>query len=365
MSAKLAAGARRAILDAGQTPADVQSSIGRPVQRRNNRLRYGETSVVLSRTGQHRVSCSVCPPLLTARRQTLPKQLATAHNPTPPGVERDDGDKERAKEKEPKEKKERDRREKAEKGPKEREPKEKVEREKRETEKRERERTTERGGRERETAEKGQQNEPKDGEEEPDKTATLKRERERRDERQREAEGDPEEGEKRSQEEHHRLDNQRKSKGEKQERPKPGKDGLKQKERAGPRPQTGAADRGPRKEREKEAGKCAGARDVPPEVGRASLQCLRAAEKKRGAEKKMRPHPRGGTSPDRTGPPSKKTKRWTQDLPSSSSESDSSLPSEDEGQYLAGAGGRVWAAELSAVSFSFQDPRGSDSRAEP
>uniref|UniRef100_A0A3Q2XUA6 Proline rich 12 n=1 Tax=Hippocampus comes TaxID=109280 RepID=A0A3Q2XUA6_HIPCM len=144
---------------------------------------------VCSRKPWHRTA-------LTLRRQSLPKQLATAHNPTPPGVERDDGDKE----KEPKEKKERDRREKAEKGQKERQRKEKVEREKRETEKRERERR-ERCGRERETAEKGQRNEPKDGEKEPDKTASLKGERERSDDRQREAERDPKESEKRSEEE--------------------------------------------------------------------------------------------------------------------------------------------------------------------
>ncbi|XP_019740377.1 proline-rich protein 12-like [Hippocampus comes] len=287
---------------------------------------------VCSRKPWHRTA-------LTLRRQSLPKQLATAHNPTPPGVERDDGDKE----KEPKEKKERDRREKAEKGQKERQRKEKVEREKRETEKRERERR-ERCGRERETAEKGQRNEPKDGEKEPDKTASLKGERERSDDRQREAERDPKESEKRSEEERDTPANQRKpreSQGEvpeKQERPKPAKDGLEEKERAGP--QTGGADGGPRKEREKEAGGCAGARHVP-EVGRGALQCARAAHKKRGVEKKTTLRSRGAASPDRTEPPSKKTKKWTEDLPSSSSESDSSLPSEDEGPLRLGLNSRA------------------------
>ncbi|XP_051904103.1 proline-rich protein 12-like isoform X2 [Hippocampus zosterae] len=244
---------------------------------------------------------------LTLRRQSLPKQLAAAHNPTPPGVERDDGDKDGAKEKEPEEKKERDPREKAQKAQKERQRKEEPERDKRETRER-----RERGGGERGPAQKGQQKQPKDGEKETDKTASLRRERQRGDERQREAQRDPSESEKRRRGQTEQR-KPRESPGQKRERPKAGKDGLKRKERA---------HGGPRQEREKEAGPLAGATDVP-EVGRA-------------AQKKVRPRSAGGVEP-----PSKKTKSRTEDSPSSSSESDSSLPSEDEGPPRLGLNSRA------------------------
>ncbi|XP_041634528.1 proline-rich protein 12 [Cheilinus undulatus] len=58
---------------------------------------------VCSRKPWHRAS-------LTLRRQSLPKQLPTVHNQTPPRLERDDRDKERQKERELKEQRERERR---------------------------------------------------------------------------------------------------------------------------------------------------------------------------------------------------------------------------------------------------------------
>uniref|UniRef100_A0A3Q2QX27 Proline rich 12 n=1 Tax=Fundulus heteroclitus TaxID=8078 RepID=A0A3Q2QX27_FUNHE len=61
------------------------------------------------------------------------------------------------------------------------------------------------------------------------------------------------------------------------------------------------------------------------QVNHGSIDILRAKEENRGGEENK-------TSKDRAEPPPKKRKKWLKEVPSSSSESDSSRPSEDEGQ---------------------------------
>ncbi|KAE8283702.1 Proline-rich protein 12 [Larimichthys crocea] len=103
---------------------------------------------------------------LTLRRQSLPKQLPTIHNQTPPRVERDDRDKERQKERElkeqrEKEQREREHRENVEKEQKERERRDKEKREQKEKEKQEREQK-ERDFKEIEKMERGKDQEQKE-----------------------------------------------------------------------------------------------------------------------------------------------------------------------------------------------------------
>ncbi|XP_014835400.1 PREDICTED: proline-rich protein 12-like [Poecilia mexicana] len=61
----------------------------------------------------------------------------------------------------------------------------------------------------------------------------------------------------------------------------------------------------------------------------SSLEILRVKEEKRGGEKNK-------ISKDRAEPPPKKRKKWLKEVPSSSSESDSSRPSDDEGPVWGG-----------------------------
>ncbi|XP_061605197.1 proline-rich protein 12 isoform X1 [Phyllopteryx taeniolatus] len=281
---------------------------------------------------------------LTLRRQSLPKQLPTLHNQTPPRLERDDRDKDRPKEKELKEKKEREQREKAEKEQKERERKEKVERDKKEEEHEREQRARDR--KEKENAEKEEKNQRWDRDQRErktkEKTVLLKSESERRNKEMRESEREQKERDKRCRELKEREEQDRVCKGrerqesERKENEKQGKDRVKEKERLGP--ETGVTERGRHKEKQKELGKDTGARDVL-EVRRGTGQCVK--EEKRGVEKKMVRHSRGKMTMDKTEPPPKKRKQWMKELPSSSSESDSSLPSEDEGPLRVGMNSRA------------------------
>ncbi|XP_077390566.1 proline-rich protein 12 isoform X2 [Festucalex cinctus] len=279
---------------------------------------------------------------LTLRRQSLAKQLPNPHNQTPPRVERDDRDKERPKEKELKEKKDREQRERAEKEQRERERKEKEEREKKEKEKQEREKNI------KENVEKVAQSERKERERETEER-TDKEQREEMDKEMKDFESEQRESENRSREEQDRACKERKRQEsdrkekekrerERREKEKKGKDEVQEKERLGA--ETVATERGRHKEKEKELGRDTGEREVM-EVRRGAVQCVRVQEEKRGVEKKMVRHSRGKTSLDKTEPPLKKRKKWIKELPSSSSESDSSLPSEDEGPLRVGFNSRA------------------------
>ncbi|XP_077412199.1 proline-rich protein 12 isoform X2 [Vanacampus margaritifer] len=285
---------------------------------------------------------------LTLRRQSLPKQLPNPHNQTPPRVERDDRDKERPKEKELKEKKEREQREKVEKEHKERERKEKEERDKKEKEKQEREQR-ERDRKEKENAEKEEQSERKEREQWETEERRDKEQREEKDKEMKDPESEQREREKRSREEQDRVckemkgqESERKEKEkqerERREKEKQGRDRVQEKERLGA--ETVVAERGRHKEKEKELGRDTSVREVM-EVRRGAVQCVRVKEEKQGVEKKMVRHSRSKTSLDKTEPPLKKRKTWIKELPSSSSESDSSLPSEDEGPLWVGLNSRT------------------------
>ncbi|XP_037111647.1 proline-rich protein 12 isoform X1 [Syngnathus acus] len=241
---------------------------------------------------------------LTLRRQTLPKQL-----PTPPRVERDDRDKERPKEKELKDKKER---EKAEKEQKERERKERLEREKRERHRKEKE---------------TEQNEDNHRAKEQDKDKWQSEQREEKDKETTEPEREHKEREKWSRELREREEQDRKRQEEKD---KQGKDRLQAKERV--------AQKDRHKEKEKDLARGMAAREVL-EVRRGQVQCVK--EESRGVDKKMVRHARGKSTLDKTEAPPKKRKKWMKELPSSSSESDSSLPSEDEGPLRVGLNSRA------------------------
>ncbi|XP_061702747.1 proline-rich protein 12 isoform X2 [Syngnathoides biaculeatus] len=276
---------------------------------------------------------------LTLRRQSLPKQLPTLHNQTPPRLERDERDKERLKEL--KEKKEREQRGKAEKEQKEREWKEKMEKDKKEEKQ-------ERDQRERDRKEKEEKNMRWDREQreretkEKDKPALLKLESQRRNKGMRDSEREQRDRKKSSKERREREEQDmvckesEREEGEHKEKEKQGKERVKEKERLGP--ETGVTERGSHKEKEKELGKDTGARDVQ-EVRRGTVQCVK--EEKGEVEKKVVRHSRGKLSMDKTEPPPKKRKKWMKELPSSSSESDSSLPSEDEGPQRVGLKSRA------------------------
>ncbi|XP_042360845.1 proline-rich protein 12 [Plectropomus leopardus] len=72
-----------------------------------------------------------------------------------------------------------------------------------------------------------------------------------------------------------------------------------------------------------------------------TVEFTRLKEEKRGGEKKAERRSRAKTSKDKAEPPPKKRKKWLKEVPSSSSESDSSLPSEDEGPVRAGVNSRA------------------------
>ncbi|XP_031148447.1 proline-rich protein 12 [Sander lucioperca] len=221
---------------------------------------------------------------LALRRQSLPKQLPTVHNPTPPRLDRDD--KERQKERELKEQREREQREREhreKKAEREKEDREQKEKELREKEKeKEEQRETEKRDRERKERER-QEREQKERE----RQEREQKERERQEREQKEKEGEQKQREK---EERERTDKEReKREREKQERER-------------------------REEREQKEGR------------ETRVEFARLKKESRGGEKKTEQR-------DPAEPPPKKRKQW---LPSSSSSE-----SDDEGALWAGVSSRA------------------------
>ncbi|KAM8844597.1 proline-rich protein 12 isoform 2-T2 [Spinachia spinachia] len=295
---------------------------------------------------------------LALRRQSLPKQLPSTHNQTPPRVERDD--KERQKERETKEQRERekDHREKVKKEHKERERREKGEREQKEKEKREkeqkeredmeqkeRERTAERERREKEQRDK----EIKDRER---RERELK-ERERRNKEHRENEkqdGERNERERQEREQTERGNRERdqsERERQKKEREKTDKEREKrERECKEKEKEQKKREHREREQREKEGGEREKGKETQRvdqeregRVGTAGFARLK--EERRGGEKKMDCRPRAKTSKDKAEPPPKKRKKWMKELPSSSSSSDSSRPSDEEGPVRGGVNSRA------------------------
>ncbi|TKS92477.1 Proline-rich protein 12 [Collichthys lucidus] len=334
---------------------------------------------------------------LTLRRQSLPKQLPTIHNQTPPRVERDDRDKERQKERELKEQREKEQRE--------REHREKVEKEQKERERRDKEKRVqkekkqereqkERDFKEIEKMERGKDREQKEkdcrdkeqevewentGESErvekdqkekdrrnrkqkEDKQDRVQKEREKQGremkERQRQdrewkererQEGEQKERERQGRErrekaqkekENEQVSQEREQKEwEKQEKDERDKDREKrererrekekqerewrEKEREQREREWKERDK-EREQREKEEREEKEKRDR--EVRERTDGTVELKEHKKGGEKKMERDPRARTSKDNAEPPPKKRRKWLKEVPSSSSESDSSPP---------------------------------------
>ncbi|KAM6913571.1 proline-rich protein 12 [Lycodopsis pacificus] len=337
---------------------------------------------------------------LTLRRQSLPLQLPSIHNQTPPRVERDDKERQREREmkeqrEREKEQREREHREKVEKEHKERERREKGEREQKEKEKQEREqkererkenenvereredreqtkreRTEERERREKEQKEKEKREKAQKDRErrEYEKERELK-ERDRRNREQREKEKQDRERERQEREqkeiqereqkervkreqrerqerqqkerEKERTDKEREREcreKEKQERERREEEEQTEKERE----QREKEGREREKEKERQRGHEKEKRVTEERERRdGTVEFARLKEEKRGGEKKMDCRSRAKTSKDKAEPPPKKRKKWLKEVPSSSSSSDSSQPSDDEGPVRGGVNSRA------------------------
>ncbi|XP_061829774.1 proline-rich protein 12 isoform X2 [Nerophis lumbriciformis] len=261
---------------------------------------------------------------LTMRRQALPKPLPATHNQTPPRVDRDERDKDRQKEQKEREKEQGERlqREKLE-----RERKDKVEKEKKEEQERDRK---EKENGEKEQKERREREQKERERKEKDKTSPLKSREEEKDGEKGKNEKEHKERENRNRELREREEQERESK-EKEKQQKEARDGDKEKERWSER---GVTERGKQKEVRRDHGE----KEVLEDKGGA-LQCV--TEEERAAEKKMSRQSRSKTSKDKTEAPPKKRKKWMKEVPSSSSDSDSSLPSEAEGPTRVGANSRA------------------------
>nr|XP_033501812.1 proline-rich protein 12 [Epinephelus lanceolatus] len=308
---------------------------------------------VCSRKPWHRAS-------LTLRRQSLPKQLPTIHNQTPPRVERDD--KERQKERELKEQREREKeqreREHKEKERKEKEDREQKKKEKQEREQKERDRKEienaerekgEREQKERECREKEKEMEW-EKEREMERRVKEQKEREKRQkEDQSERERQEREQKEREKQERERTDKEREKRErewrekekqvrERREKEKEQKEREKEKERE----QKEKQGREREKEREKKRDQEKEKREREELERRdGTVEFSRFKEEKRGGEKKMEDRSRAKSSKDKAEPPPKKRKKWLKEVPFSSSESDSSVPSDDEGPVRAGVNNRA------------------------
>ncbi|XP_059203694.1 proline-rich protein 12 isoform X2 [Centropristis striata] len=369
---------------------------------------------VCSRKPWHRAGLSL-------RRQSLPKQLPTIHNQTPPRVERDDKDRQKERElkeqrEREKEQREREHREKVEREQKERERREKEEREQKEKEQQEREQkerhwkeieNMEREKEDREQKERGLRENEEELERESERREKETKEREKRDKEQKEWERreyererkkrelkerdrrnrEPREKEKqererkekqlrewkereqkekeiqekeqkekgkkeREQSERERQEREQKERekrerewrekekqeGERREKERELKDRELEKERE-PKEKEG---REREKEKEKQRNQEKEKREREEREKRDStVEFARLKEEKRGGEKKIERRPRAKTSKDKAEPPPKKRKKWLKEVPSSSSESDSSIPSDDEGPVRGGVNSRA------------------------
>ncbi|XP_030265558.1 proline-rich protein 12-like isoform X1 [Sparus aurata] len=349
---------------------------------------------------------------LTLRRQSLPKQLPTNHNRTPPQVERDDRDRERQKERElkeqrEKEQRERENREKVEKEYKERQRRERLEKERKEREKQEQEQKernrkeikkverekedrdeNERGNRESERemerenekgSERGEKG-PKErekGEYEREQRERELKETERRNREQKEKEKQDKERKEREKQERERRERERHERElkererhereqrerERKEREHKETDNLEREKRdkereKREREQREAQEQKDReqKERDEERGRVQKEkerrenekekekqRDQENVRGRRddTMEIAGLKEDKRRREKKMECQTRAKTSQDNVEPPPKKRMKWLKVVQSSSDESDSSPPSDEDGPVQGGADSRA------------------------
>ncbi|XP_047212980.1 proline-rich protein 12-like isoform X4 [Girardinichthys multiradiatus] len=272
------------------------------------------------------------------RRQSLAKQVPSIHSQRQPRVERDDRDKERQKERELKEQRAREKE-------REREQREKIEKELKERERREEKEKHEREHKEKENMRKREERQQKqrefsEKEREIERVNKQKeregREKENKDRERREYE--------REQSEREQMERRNREQREKEKREQEWSERLRQ-EREQKDKEQKEREKGERREiskqerdmREKQVEQKEGERrDVEKEKrqGRdGTAEILRLKEKREGEKNK--------TSKDRAEPPPKKRKKWLKEVPSSSSESDSSRPSEDEGLVRGGVNSRA------------------------
>ncbi|XP_029293361.1 proline-rich protein 12 [Cottoperca gobio] len=253
---------------------------------------------------------------LTLRRQSLPKQLPTIHNQTPPRVERDD--KERQKERELKDQRDR------------------------EKELREREHREKRKEREREWKERDQKEKEKIEREQSERERQEREQKEKENtDKEREREWRENEKQEREQKEKENTDKEREREwreNEKQEREQKDRE---RKEREKEREQKEKEGRERQKEKEKQRDQEKEEKEREERERRDGTVEFARLEEKRGGEKKMDRNSRAKTFKDKAEAPPKKRKKWLKEVPSSSSSSDSSLPSDDEGPVRAGVNSRA------------------------
>ncbi|XP_043954955.1 proline-rich protein 12 [Gambusia affinis] len=262
---------------------------------------------------------------LALRRQSLTKQVQSNQSQNQSRVERDDRDKERQKEKEMQEQRAREKE-------REREQREKIERELKERERREKEKQKrehkekEKIMREREERER-KQREFRGMEEEIERMNKQKG----REEREREGNNsEREQMEKRNREKREEKQEQKFKERLRQEKEQ------KEEEEKGERREILKQQKEMREKQSEQKGR--ERKDVEKEErqGRdSSLDILRVKEEKRGEGEKSK------ISKDRAEPPPKKRKKWLKEVLSSSSESDSSRPSDDEGPVWGGVSSRA------------------------
>ncbi|XP_013887843.1 proline-rich protein 12 [Austrofundulus limnaeus] len=314
---------------------------------------------------------------LTLRRQSLVKQLPSIHCQTQPWMEREDRDKERQKEREMKEQRtkvkeqrEREHREKLEKEQKEREKKEEREqkekqkreqKEKEQEEKEQKERECREKEMEREKEQKEQERREKEQKEmerkerekrekelkekernererkEKEQKEKEQKERERRNREQREKEKQEQEKQEKEQQERERDQKEK----EKREREQSEKEKQERERRERRKKEKQERDQREQKEKERRDQEKEKKERAERERRDGTVEFMRLKEEKRGAEKKMEGQSRTRTSKDRAEAPPKKRRRWLNEVPSSSSESDSSLPSDDEGPVWGGVNSRA------------------------
>ncbi|MED6239896.1 hypothetical protein ATANTOWER_012830 [Ataeniobius toweri] len=272
------------------------------------------------------------------RRQSLAKQVPSIHSQRQPRVERDDRDKERQKERELKEQRAREKE-------REREQREKIEKELKERERREEKEKHEREHKEKENMRKREERQQKQREF-SEKEREIERVNEQKEREGREKENKDRERREyeREQSEREQMERRNREQREKEKREQEWSERLRQ-EREQKDKEQKEREKGERREiskqerdmREKQVEQKEGERrDVEKEKrqGRdGTAEILRLKEKREGEKNK--------TSKDRAEPPPKKRKKWLKEVPSSSSESDSSRPSEDEGLVRGGVNSRA------------------------
>ncbi|KAF6719834.1 Proline-rich protein 12 [Oryzias melastigma] len=262
---------------------------------------------------------------LTLRRQTLAKQLPSIHAQSQQRMERQKEVKEQ-RDREKLQKEHREKMEQREKERKEREQLEKMTKEKEERKQREREKEAEEAEKkekeqreqehrevDRREEDKGQRerevNESRNGEQ---REREQERERKEKEVEQRETEQTEREKQQREQKEREQQEKERRGQGEKE----------KQK------------DREPMEEEEKKSEQRRDMERENRERRDGAVDLTWPKEEKR-EEKRVECQSRSRIPRDKAEPPPKKRKKWLKEVPSSSSDSDSSIPSDDEGPLRA------------------------------